>query len=54
MSDHDFDDGLIHSHNWAMLEPTPTADANHPRVADASKIGTPSSTVHDDLMEIGA
>ena len=30
MSDHDFDDGLIHSHNWAMLEPTPTADANHP------------------------
>ena len=54
MSHDDFDDGLIHSHDWAA-DTTPSPDqAKHPKVADASKMPTPSSVHHDDLMEIRA
>ncbi|MDT7952664.1 MAG: hypothetical protein RQ966_14270 [Acetobacteraceae bacterium] len=41
------DDGLCHDHHWAR--DAAAARQAFPRVADVSCVGTPSSTVHDDI-----
>ncbi len=46
MSHDDFDDGLVHGHDWACDGCDREA---MPRVADASMVNTPSSVIHDDL-----
>ncbi len=46
MRHEDFDDGLIHGHDWAKEGYNRTGN---PVVADASKVNTPSSVVHDDI-----
>ncbi len=47
MRDEHFDDGLVHSHDWAT---TDHARTHHPRVADAPRVPTPSSVFHDDHL----
>ncbi len=41
-----FDDGLVHNHDWASLI-RPEGDASAP-IADASGARTPSTVYHDD------
>jgi hypothetical protein len=46
MNHDNFDDGLVHGHDWA----TDDIDrSSHPMVADASSVNTPSSVFHDDI-----
>ncbi len=45
MSHHDYDEGLVHAHNWASEAYDRT---DMPQVADASSVNTPSSVFHDD------
>jgi hypothetical protein len=45
MSHDDYDDGLVHTHDWAVDD---TERAAHPTVAEASMVNTPSSVFHDD------
>ena len=53
MTDHDFDEGTTHNHDWAAANTSCAAErALHPLVADAAAVPTPSSVLHDDLMEI--
>ncbi len=46
MSYDEFDDGLVHGHDWAMDGGDRT---DMPTVADASSVNTPSSVFHDDI-----
>ena len=41
------DDGLCHDHHWAR--DVAAERRSFPRVADAARIATPSSTLHDDI-----
>ncbi len=45
MSHDDFDDGLVHGHDWASDDGDRAA---YPMVADAAMVNTPSSVFHDD------
>ncbi len=47
-----FDEGMTHNHDWAANTPDAAERALHPQVADAAAVPTPSSVLHDDLMEI--
>lgn len=49
MGHDDFDDGLVHGHDWANDSFDP-ADAL--RVEDATSVNTPSSVFHDDTHHI--
>ena len=42
----DFDDGLVHGHDWAMDD---RDRDSYPVVDDASSVNTPSSAFHDDI-----
>ena len=52
MTDRDFDEGITHNHEWATSAAEAVERSSHPRVADAATVPTPSSVLHDDLMEI--
>jgi len=41
-----YDEGLAHCHEWARERMA--GPARHPIVADAGRIATPSSVLHDD------
>ena len=45
MEHDDFDDGLVHGHDWAV---SGFDRAEMPQVEDASMVNTPSSVFHDD------
>ena len=42
----DYDDGLVHAHNWAS---DAYDRAEMPMVEDASSVNTVSSAFHDDI-----
>jgi hypothetical protein len=44
----DFDDGLVHGHAWASSEGMDREAL--PMVADAAEVNTPSSLLHDVIM----
>ncbi len=45
------DDGLCHDHHWAR--DLAAERRAYPRVADAARVTTPSSTMHDDIHYAG-
>ncbi|WP_161600745.1 hypothetical protein [Teichococcus oryzae] len=49
--EHDYDDGLVHSHSWATEPPTAPAGRGLKAVADAAAVPTPSTAYRDDQMD---
>lgn len=49
--DQDFDDGLVHHHNWATEPAVATRAHRPPGPPDTSLIPTPSTAYRDDDLE---